>query len=342
MGKYDRIFKSDNLSVEKLTPEESVAAIAIVTAAADKSLTQIELEFLVDTIWGFEIFEQYSDASLLAMLEKLVMIANAEGLGAVFNAAYESLTDELILDGFAAGVSVMVDDSTENIYIPKEKMPLVKNLQSALDVEDDEAQEVIDDVIFAFEEAEEFDDDILNLEIYESPLGNFTVAVPVDVEEGARVNAQEGLVSFSDDYGTLLRIDYYPLPPEQMTEIEAKGKEEYFRSVLLEKYVPQAITANLATATVNYTEYLADVMGGAFFAVVDMPGGSTISKTSNNGSASRLNAHRGLLSFIKNNFFYVLTSQHTFFPEDIRGDITEEMEDIKEDIFYFLDSIEFA
>ena len=122
MGKYDRIFKSDNLSAEKLTPEESVAALAIVTAAADKSLTQIELEFLVDTIWGFEIFEQYSDASLLAMLEKLVMIANAEGLGAVFNAAYESLTDELILDGFAAGVSVMVDDSTEKIYIPKENL----------------------------------------------------------------------------------------------------------------------------------------------------------------------------------------------------------------------------
>jgi hypothetical protein len=347
MGKYERIFQSDDLSTEKLTPEESVAAIAVITAAADTSLAQLELEFLVDTIWGFEIFEEYSEASLVAMLEKLVTIANAEGLGALFNTAYESLVDELVLDGFAAGVSVLVDDSTEEIHIPKEKIPLLKNLQSGLELDHDEAQEVIDDVILAFEEAEidaeEFgDDDVLSLEFYESPLGNFTVAVPVNLQEGARVNTQEGLVSFSDDSGALMRIDYYALPPEQMTEIQASGKEAYFRSILLEKYVPQAIIANLATAKVNYTEYLTDVMSGAFFAIVDMPGGSTISKTGSNGAATRLNAYRGLLSFIENDFLYILTSQHTFFAEEIPGDIAEEAEEIKEDIFEFLDSIEFS
>ncbi len=343
MGKYDQIFQSNDLSTEKLTPQESVAAIAVVTAAADTSLDRLELDFLADTIWGFEVFEEYSDTNLLSMLEKLLAIANSEGLGALFNAAYESLADELILDGFAAGVSALVDDSTQNIHIPKEKMPLLKNLQLALELEHDEAEEVIENVILDFEEAEEDldDEDILNLEFYESPLGNFTVAVPVNLQEGARVNSQEGLVSFSDDSGTLLRIDYYPFPPEQTVEIQAIGKEVYFRSILLEKYIPQAIIANLATAKVNYTEYLADVMEGALFTVVDMPGGSTISKTSNNGSATRLNAYRGLLAFTDNDFLYVLTSQHTFFAGETPGDIEEEADEIKEDILDFLDSIDF-
>ncbi len=345
MGKYDRIFQSDNLSTEKLTPEESVAAIAVVTAGADTPLNQVELEFLVDTIWGFEIFEEYSDPQLLAMLEKLVTIANSEGLGSLFNAAYESLADELILDGFAAGVSVLVDETTENIHIPKDKMPLLRNLQSALDLEYDEAQEVIDNVILDFEEAEddELDDEgeILNLEFYESPLNNFVVAVPVNLQEGARINTQEGLVGFSDDYGTLLRIDYYPFPPDKQADIQSTGKEEFFRSIILEKYVPQAIVANLATAKVKHMEYLVDTMEGAFFAVVDMPGGSTISKTNNNGNVTRLNAYRGLLTFIDNNFLYILTSQRTFFTGQTPGDIDEEAEKIKQDIFDFLDSIDF-
>jgi len=344
MGKYDQIFQSNNLSTQKLTPEESVAAIALVTAAADTSLDTVDLEFLTDTIWGFEVFDEYSDSDLLSMLEKLLAIANSEGLGALFNAAYESLADELILDGFAAGVSALIDDSTSDIHVPKEKMPLLKNLQLALELDHDEAEEVIENVILDFEEAEEEDiddEDITNLEFYESPLGNFTVIVPVDLQEGARVNSQEGLVSFSDDSGTLLRIDYYPFPPEQAATIQNTGKEAYFRSILLEKYVPQAITANLATAKVNYTEYLADIMEGALLAVVDMPGGSTISKTNNNGAATRLNAYRGLLAFNYNDFLYILTSQHTFFASETPGDIEEEAEEMKEDILDFLDSIDF-
>ena len=344
MGKYDQIFQSNNLSTQKLTPEESVAAIALVTAAADTSLDTVDLEFLTDTIWGFEVFDEYSDSDLFSMLEKLLAIAKSEGLGALFNAAYESLADELILDGFAAGVSALIDDSTPDIHVPKEKMPLLKNLQLALELDHDEAEEVIENVILDFEEAEEEDlddEDITNLEFYESPLGNFRVIVPVNLQEGARVNSQEGLVSFSDDSGTLLRIDYYPFPPEQAATIQNTGKEAYFRSILLEKYVPQAITANLATAKVNYTEYLADIMEGALLAVVDMPGGSTISKTNNNGAATRLNAYRGLLAFNYNDFLYILTSQHTFFAEETPGDIEEEAEEMKEDILDFLDSIDF-
>lgn len=344
MGKYDKIFQSDDISQEVLSPEEAVAAIAVVTAAADLTLENLDMEMLVDILWGFEVFEKYDDNALSEIISKLVSIAENEGNGALFNAANEFLTDDLVLDGFAAGVSVLV--SEDDIEIPKAKMPLLKQLQSALEVEDEEASEVIEEVLTAFEEVEEdvlgdetaeFDEDI-----YESPEGNFTVPIPVTPDRSGKIQTAEGMVGFSDDYGTLLRIDYYLIPPSQRDEIEIAGREQYFESVLLDKYIPQAIVSNLSSASVEYTEFLASEMQGAFFALVNMPGGSTISKQENNGHPQRLDAYRGIIAFQQQNFIYIVTSQRSFFNGETPDSINTEAETIKGNILAFIDTIEFT
>ncbi len=349
MGKYDKIFGSEEVLEEPLSPEEAVAAIAVVTAGADSSLEDVDVDLLADILWGFEIYEDYSDDDLLEMVDKLIALAEEQGLGKLFNTAYESLEDELVSDAFAAGVSVLVDE--EEIRIPKGKNTLLKKLQEALEIEDEEAKEVIEEVIAAFEEAEEEeyaedeDETLLedsNQDLYESPSGNFAVPIPSDLEQGAKLETQDGVVSFSDDLGTLFRIDYYPLPPQQMDDIESVGQEEYLRSILLNKYVPSAIAANLPDASVDYTEYLPETMEGAYFALVNMPEGSTVSRTGNNGTALRLNAFRGLLTFINGNFVYIVSSQRSFFNGETPGTVKEEAEGIKRKIFGFVDTIEFT
>jgi hypothetical protein len=351
MGKYDQIFLSEDKSNESLNEEEAVAAIAVVTMAVDTGIDNVNLEMIGDILTGFELFDEYSDDELLETVDKLIAIAEDEGLGALFNCASASLTDELILDGFAAGVSVLVDE--DEFLIPKAKMLLVKELQEILDVEEEEAQEVIKEVIAAFEEAEEDDEDIdvpgTNIDgnaddddIYESPLGNFSVLIPVDIEEGGNIQSQDGTVSFTDDFGTLLRIDYYAIPTEQAEELESNQLEEYLQAILLEKYIPQAIVANLPKSTIEYTEYCADVMDGAYFIIVNMPEGSTMSKQENNGNGSRLDAYRGLLAFVVADFLYIASSQRTFFEGDISGSPAEEAESIKVEILEFVDTIDFS
>ncbi|MFQ4145231.1 hypothetical protein [Chlorogloeopsis sp. ULAP02] len=349
MSKYDRIFNSEEVLEESLTPEEAVAAIAVVTAVADSSLEKVDADFLVDILWGFEIFEEYSDDELLEIVDKLISLAEDEGVGTLFNTAYECLADELILDGFAAGVSVLVDE--EELKIPESKIILLKNLQEGLEIENEEAKEVIEEVINSFEEVEEEDADDeyervfeqnYNQEIYESPLGNFTVIVPVSLQQGGRIDSQEGAVSFSDDFGTLLRIDYYSLPSQEFIQIDAVGQEEYLRSILLNKYVPGVIAANLPDASVGYTEYLPDTLEGAYFTLIDMPEGSTISKTQNNGTAVRLNAYRGLLAFIYGDFLYIVNSQHSFFDGETPDSIKEEAEEFKRKLLNFINTITFT
>lgn len=349
MGKYDKVFNSAKKSKETLSPQEAVAAIAVVTAVADSSLDDVDVELLADILWGFEIFEEYSDDDLFEIVDKLIAIAEDEGIGALFNSAKELLSEDLVLDAFAAGVSVLVDE--EELSIPKGKNTLLKKLQSALDVDDEEAKEVIDEVIAAFEEAEdEFaedeDETVLeeddNQQVYESPLGNFTVQIPVDPERGGRVQSTEGVVGFSDDFGKMLRIDYYAIPEEQVPERSSAEHQEYLRSILLDKYVPQAIVANLPDASVQHSEYLEGTMGGAYFVVVNMPEGATISKTGNNGTATRLDAYRGLLAFTEGDFLYVISSQRSFFNGETPNSIEEEASGIKLHILEFVDTIEFT
>ncbi|MFN6525984.1 hypothetical protein [Nostoc sp. ChiSLP03a] len=349
MTKYDKVFNSPKTSEESLSPEEAVAAIATVTAIADSFIEEVDAESLAGILWEFEVFEEYSEDDIAEIVDRLISIAEEEGIGPLFNTAKVSLSDELVLDGFAAGVIVLLDD---DLAIPKSKQIYLKKLQAALELEDEEAEEIIKEVIAAFKEAEdeEYTDDEdetvviedFSEQTYQSPLGNFTVPIPVDPQQGGRIQSQEGVVGFSDDIGTLLRIDYYPFPLEQLEELESVGQEEYLQTILVDKYVPQAIFANVPDASVEYTEYLENTLRGAYYVLIDMPKGSTISKQENNGTASRLDAYRGLLTFISGEFLYIVSSQHSFINGETPDSVEEEAEDIKENILEFVETIEFT
>jgi len=349
MTNYDKVFNSPKTSEESLNPEEAVAAIAVVTAIADSSIEDVDAESLAGILWEFEVFEEYSEDEIVEIVDRLIDIAEEEEIGPLFNVAKVSLSDELVLDGFAAGVIVLLDDE---LAIPKSKQAYLKKLQAALELEDEEAEEIIKEVIAAFKaaEEEEYADDEdetviiedFSQQTYESPLNNFTVPIPVDPQQGGRIQSQEGVVGFSDDIGTLLRIDYYPFPLEQLEELESVGQEEYLQTILVDKYVPQAIFANVPDASVEYTEYLSDTLRGAYYVLIDMPKGSTISKQENNGTAIRLDAYRGLLTFIRGEFLYIVSNQHSFINGETPDSVQEEAEDIKESILEFVETIEFA
>ncbi|MEH2373748.1 hypothetical protein [Nostoc sp.] len=349
MTKYDKVFNSPKTSEESLSAEEAVAAIATVTAIADSSIEDVDAESLAGILWEFEVFEEYSEDEITEIVDRLIGIAEEEGIGPLFNVAKVSLSDELVLDGFAAGVIVLLDDE---LAIPKSKQAYLKKLQAALELEDEEAEEIIKEVIAAFKEAEEEEDaddedetvviEDFTEQIYQSPLGNFTVTIPVDPQQGGRIQSQEGVVGFSDDIGTLLRIDYYPFPLEQLEELESVGQEEYLQTILVDKYVPQAIFTNVPDASVEYSEYLEDILRGAYYVLIDMPKGSTISKQENNGTAIRLDAYRGLLTFVSGEFLYIVSSQHSFIDGETPDSVEEEAEDIKESILEFVETIEFT
>jgi hypothetical protein len=350
MTKYDYIFQSKETIKESLNKQEAVAAIAVITTIVDSGTEDIDAESLADILWEFEIFDEYSEEEMLETVDRLVEIAEEAGLGSLFNAASAGISDEVVLDGFAAGVIMLLD--AENMIIPANKKVFLKQLQKALELDDEEAEEIIKEVIDSIEAGdeeeyldEEYEAVILNEsgeQFYQSPLGNFIVPVPLASEQGGKIQAEEGMVSFSNDIGTLLRIDYYPLTLEQIDDLESQEDETYLKSVLVNKYVPQAIISQVPSAEVKYTEYLEDTLETSYYVLVNMPKGSTISKHENNGNGIRLDAYRGLLSFVNNECLYIVSSQRSFLNGELSGSVKEEAAKMKQTILDFVSTIEFA
>ena len=349
MTKYDYIFKSKEKIAASLNPEEAVVAIAVITTAVDLGIEDINGEIIADILWEFEIFDEYSEEQILETVDTLIELAEDAGLGSLFNAANAAISEEVVLDGFAAGVIMLLD--AEDLIIPADKKTYVKQLQIALELEDEEAEEIIQEVIAAVQagDEEEYDEEFESIifnesgeQFYQSPLGNFTVPIPLDSEQGGKIQTEEGMVSFSDDVGTLLRIDYYPLSLEQIKEIRTQGDETYLHEIIVNEYVPQEIISNVPNAEVRHREYWQDPLKRYYYVLVNIPKGSTISQQETNGHGIRLDAYRGLLSFVNSECLYVVSSQRSFLNSETLGSVKEEAEKIKQTILKFVETIEFV
>ncbi|MFN5953282.1 MAG: tellurite resistance TerB family protein [Dolichospermum sp.] len=349
MTKYDYIFKSKEKIAASLNPEEAVVAIAVITTAVDVGLEDINGEIIADILWEFEIFDEYSEEQMLETVDTLIELAEDAGLGSLFNAANAAISEEVVLDGFAAGVIMLLD--AEDLIIPADKKTYLKQLQIALELEDEEAKEIIEEVIAAVQEGddgeyldEEFESIIFNEsgeQFYQSPLGNFTVPIPLDSEQGGKIQTDEGMVSFSDDLGTLLRIDYYPLSLEEIKEIKTQGYEAYLHEVIINEYVPQTIISNVPNAEVRHREYWQEPLKRYYYVVLNIPG-ATISQQETNGHGIKLDTYRGLLSFVNSECLYIVSSQRSLLNGETLGSVKEETEKMKQTILNFVKTIEFV
>lgn len=332
MGKFDKIFNSEDKSEATLTLEESVAAVALVAAEANSPDTDADI--LESILWESEIFAEYSEDDMSAMFEGLAGIVAQDGLGALFNTAWESIPDELVLDTYAITTAMFVADGE----ISDKHKDFLQEFQQALGVEDDEAAEIIEDVIAAYSEVEGEESD-LDEELYVSPEGNFSVPLPVDEQRGGKIDEQEGSVAFSDDFGVLLKIDYFPIAGEVAAEIESVGEEAYLKS-FLDNFISPAILDNLPNSKLLHAEYLEDEE--AYFSVFDLPAGATLSVQENDGPLTRMDAYRGLMAFIADDFCYTVSCQRIYQEGNELGSIESEAEGIMNNIFAFIETIEFS
>jgi hypothetical protein len=123
-------------------PKEGVVAIAVVTTLCDSSIPSVDIYPLVNRLRNTELFDDYSGDELLTMIERFLDIAEEKGLRVLFNAACDSLSYDLVPDAFAIGVMMLMDDSG---VIPTQKMGFLRELQQALELGDEQAQQICND-----------------------------------------------------------------------------------------------------------------------------------------------------------------------------------------------------
>jgi hypothetical protein len=169
MGKFDFVFDTEDTITLPLAPEEAVAAIATVTQMAISN-NQLDIERAASILLAFNLFQEYSEEEVSRLVNRLANIAVKDGLGAVFNQAYDCLPYEQVADAFAASF-MMIVVGVEGELSDRD-IELIFELQEALGLEDEEADKILDEVFaqLAVEGEEEDGEEGEKEDVHSAPL----------------------------------------------------------------------------------------------------------------------------------------------------------------------------
>jgi len=143
---------------------------------------------------------------------------------------------------------------------------------------------------------------------YISPLNNFTVPIPRGI--GTRVQDEGGpnggMVAFHDDFGNFKSIFYLRLSPEAtQTQIDPEKQRANLQRFLSNFAMPNLFRRASPRANVLTEEHITVGESSAYFAIVDLPEGSTMYDAKAN---KRFDTWRGVLVFVNDAFIYMLSS----------------------------------
>ena len=152
--------------------------------------------------------------------------------------------------------------------------------------------------------------------VYYSPAKNFTVPIPSGI--GMRLNdgfeagaggVSMGGVSFHDDFGKLMVIQYTMMPDQVMAKLQAPDtREEALKGWLHEGAMPAWYLRASPQSRVIHEEMGTFEGMPVLLAMAFIPQGSTVSVTEN-GIEKRLDSRRGLVIFQRGKFVYVLSTE---------------------------------
>ncbi|GET35449.1 tellurite resistance TerB family protein [Microseira wollei] len=143
MGNSDEVLQTETDSEKVLSPEEAVAAIVFAATFANGEVTDEEIEVFNDILSNLELYENYSDEEMQAMVDKFTDIYDTDGIEALFNLAVESISEDWVETAFEAAVEVVLVDGS----IPEAEEDFISNLQQALGIDNTVAQEILADLM---------------------------------------------------------------------------------------------------------------------------------------------------------------------------------------------------
>jgi hypothetical protein len=146
--------------------------------------------------------------------------------------------------------------------------------------------------------------------VYTAATNAFKIPIPVLPELGGRIRDTEHVVMFQDSFGIQISIGAFTQDATQRWELSTRGTKDYLiyfmGSIVLadfRRYTPGA--------TIESAKYAADLLDGALFCYILLPGGSMFADQVApfaNPSKPPV-AKRGNLLFLKNGFVFVVSTE---------------------------------
>jgi len=135
--------KGGKKSAQPFSPEEAIAAIGLVTIAADGSVEDVESEALVEVLQEIEFFEEYSEEEFDDLLSKIVSIGQDEGVDVLLNSSVEALSNKDYKEA-ALMTAFLIVSADEDV--PAEEEEYLSALQGLLGISDDRYDEILEEL----------------------------------------------------------------------------------------------------------------------------------------------------------------------------------------------------
>ncbi|BAZ30463.1 hypothetical protein NIES4074_29230 [Cylindrospermum sp. NIES-4074] len=136
-----------------LEPEVAIAIIGLFSAAADgEGITSTEEYALSEFLSGVGLFEDYSEEDFEELTEQVVSLIEEEDPEELVAQAIDSLPNEDYREAAYITAILVVGIDEE---VPEAEQDYISELQGALNISDERAQELIDELFGEYDEDEE-------------------------------------------------------------------------------------------------------------------------------------------------------------------------------------------
>jgi tellurite resistance protein len=139
MSLFDRASGSQGGVQNALSPAEAFTAIALIAVASDGNLLQKQARDIYEALSHLKLLNSYSENEMRSMFDLLCGIIRHEGLNSLFDAAKDSLSEDLREAAFAVATDLVLADG-----ILTEEQDFLKELYQALHIQGEIGEKIID------------------------------------------------------------------------------------------------------------------------------------------------------------------------------------------------------
>jgi tellurite resistance protein len=139
MGLLDTVLGTENQTQAALNPAEAFAVIVLMAAASDGHLSVEQTNSITFVLSQMNLFKGYPHETIDRLLDKILSIIQGDGFNTLFNAAKDSLSQDLREAAFAVATDFVLAKG----IITEEEKNFLNDLYQALSVSSEKAIQIM-------------------------------------------------------------------------------------------------------------------------------------------------------------------------------------------------------
>ncbi|AUB40001.1 Tellurite resistance protein [Nostoc flagelliforme CCNUN1] len=139
MGLFDAVLGTESQTQTALNPAEAFAVIVLAATASDGYLSVEQANSITFVLSQMKLFKSYPHETMNKLFEKILGILEGDGFNTLFNAAKDSLSQDLREAAFAVATDLVLAEG----IVAEEEKNFLNDLYQALGVSSEIAVQIV-------------------------------------------------------------------------------------------------------------------------------------------------------------------------------------------------------